>query len=133
MMRIRSAMAAALIGCALSGCAGLEGLEENTLLAPSRARPDLGVRLRVIPPFALPANVRGTRSQLLWVVLVRPGRPAALAGIRPGDILLALDGKPVSGVEDSVGIMQTHRWGDTVVLTILRDDRMQRVPVVLTP
>ncbi len=132
MIRIQRTIAATLIGFALSGCAGL-GLEEKTLLAPSRARPDLGLRLRVTPPGDFPELAFGPRRQILQVVLVRPGRPAALAEIQPGDILLSLDGKPVSGVDDSVGIMQTHQWGDSVMLTILRDGRMKTVPVALTP
>ncbi|MCP4964985.1 MAG: PDZ domain-containing protein [bacterium] len=130
MKRMHSTIAAALIGFTLSGCAGLE---EKTLLEPSRARPDLGLRLRVSPPDEVPEVARGRRSRILRVVLVRADRPAARANIQPGDILLSLDGKPVSGMDDSVGIMQTHQWGDSVILTILRDGRMQTVSVALTP
>ena len=133
MMRIQTIVAVSgmlLIGLTLSGCAGLE---ENTLLMPTRVRPDLGLRLRVSPPDELPEVVRGTRRQILRVILVRPDRPAALAGIQPGDILLSLDGNPVSGVDDSVGIMQARQWGDSVTLTILRSGRIEAIPVALTP
>ena len=129
-MRIQTIVVVILVGLTLSGCAGLE---ENTLLVPTRARPELGLRLRVTPPNEVPHVVPGERSHILRVILVRPGRPAALAGIQPGDILLSLDGKPVSGVDDSVGIMQTHQWGDSVTLTILREGRIEAIPVDLTP
>jgi len=125
---IQATIAAILFGLVLSGCSTLA---ENKLQKPARAHPDLGLRLRVLPPDTLPQDVRGERSQVLRVVLVKPGLSAALAGVETGDILLSIDGNPVSGVNDSVGIMQTHRLGESVIVTILRDGLIHEIPVTL--
>lgn len=128
MNRLQATIVFMLLGLALNGCATLE---EDKLLTPTRVHPDLGLRLRVSPPDELPEDIRGTRNQILRVVLVRPGRPAALAGIETGDILLSLDGKPVTGVDDSVGLMQLRQWDDSVIVTILRDGQILEIPVIL--
>jgi len=52
--------------------------------------------------------------------------PAKDAGIQPGDLLLELDGEPVS--EDKIGgILSRHQPGDTVPALVLRGKK--RVPV----
>ncbi len=63
---------------------------------------------------------------------VTPGSPAAKAGIEPGDIILALNGQPVSGPDDlSVNISETSP-GTTVHLKIARNGQTHDVPVTLT-
>lgn len=117
-----------LFGLVLSGCSILA---ENRLQEPVRAHPNLGLRLRVLTPDNVPEEVRGKRNQVLRVVLVKPGRSAELAGLKAGDFLLSLDGNPVSGVDNSVGILQTHEWGDSIMVTIFRDGRIHEIPVEL--
>ncbi|HLY09147.1 MAG TPA: PDZ domain-containing protein [Planctomycetota bacterium] len=52
--------------------------------------------------------------------------PAKEAGIQPGDLLVELDGEPVS--EDKIGdILSKHQPGDTLPATVLRAKK--RVPV----
>lgn len=53
------------------------------------------------------------------VVIVAPldGSPAQKAGLRPGDIILKVDGQPVTGVEDAVQRI-TGPAGTSVTLTI---------------
>ncbi len=125
---IQTTITTLLLGIVLSGCSTLA---ENKTQRPLRAYPDLGLRLRVSPPDNLPEGMRDERSQVLQVIFVKPGRPAALAGVKAGDTLLSLDGNPVSDVNDSVGIMQTHRVGESVIVTILRDGRTKEIPVAL--
>lgn len=117
-----------LFGLILNGCSTLA---ENKLQTPKRAHPELGVRLRVSAPENLPEDLRGERKQILQVIFIKPGRSADLAGLKANDILLSLDGNPVSGVDDSVGILQTHQWGDSVMVTILRDGQIYEIPVDL--
>jgi len=67
-------------------------------------------------------------------VLVREvgqGTPAAGAGLRPGDVLTKLDGKPLDTVEDLFGQLRQHRPGDKVTITIFRDGREQQVTATL--
>jgi 2-alkenal reductase len=68
---------------------------------------------------------------------IRPGnRMVILAGVPlrvGGDIIVAIDGRPVStGGELRGYIENTKRPGDTVTLTILRDGQRMDVPVTLT-
>jgi membrane-associated protease RseP (regulator of RpoE activity) len=109
----------------------------STLPAPdvsmnSGARPELGMRLRVVPVDSLPASIAEDRANLLKVVSVKEQYSAAQAGIQEGDILLELNEVPVSGMADSVAIVQHHAWGEAVLVTVLRDQSVYRIPVLLS-
>jgi S1-C subfamily serine protease len=77
------------------------------------------------------------------VLGVQPGSPAAAAGLRgskierdqftPGDIIVAVNGKPVASVGDLLGRLDDHRVGETVPLTLLRDGRKTEARVTLQP
>jgi putative serine protease PepD len=78
------------------------------------------------------ANVRGTRNLSgARVDSVIPGQPAARAGLRAGDLITGLDGKPISGSIDLVVAIRTHVPGDTVSLTVLRHGHTRKVTVKL--
>jgi S1-C subfamily serine protease len=67
-------------------------------------------------------------------VLVREvgqGTPAADAGLRPGDVLTKLGGKPLDTVEDLFGQLRQHRPGDQVTIAVFRDGREQQVTATL--
>ena len=53
---------------------------------------------------------------------VTPGSPAEQVGIKPGDLFVRVDGKPVNGWSDWVEYLQ-KRPGETLELTLLRGDR----------
>ena len=82
------AVAQRLLGAALA----------RGLCAPTR--PDRGLRLEAVAdlPDGLAAEVRsaGLRARGLAVVAVDADGPAAQAGVRPGDRVLALDGAPLA-------------------------------------
>ena len=62
------------------------------------------------------------------VVKVVPGSPAEAAGMRAGDVIAAIDGKPVTSAAQLVNRLDEHKVGDTVRLTVQRDGK----PVELT-
>jgi S1-C subfamily serine protease len=77
-------------------------------------------------------------------VIVRAFRngPAAKAGLRPtrrdssgdirlGDIIIAVEDKPVEKANDLFDILETYKIGDNVTLTILRDDEQMKVKATL--
>ena len=78
------------------------------------------------------ANVRGTRNLSgAEVDSVAPGQPAARAGLHAGDLITGLDGKPISGSIDLVVAIRTHVPGDTVLLTVQRHGRTEKLSVKL--
>ena len=65
------------------------------------------------------------------VFRVERGGPAAEAGIRPtrrspfgdflwGDVIVAVDGKPIAGVDDLFTALEAHSIGDQIKLAIIR-------------
>jgi S1-C subfamily serine protease len=70
------------------------------------------------------------RRSAVEVVEIVEGSPAALAGLRPEDIIVALDGTEVRGVDDIQRLMTAERIGETVTATVVRQERELSVPLV---
>ena len=51
------------------------------------------------------------------IVGVVPGAPAAAAGLVPGDVIIAVAGRAVSGPSDIAPIILTHKPGDKITIT----------------
>jgi S1-C subfamily serine protease len=65
------------------------------------------------------------------IIDVRPESPAEKAGLQEGDEVRSIDGDPVANMSSLSARIQLHRPGDTVKLTIVRDDQEQTVDVTL--
>jgi Zn-dependent M28 family amino/carboxypeptidase len=63
---------------------------------------------------------------------VRQGTPADKAGLRPGDILFAFDGKDISNLYDFTYALQAHKAGDEVLVRVLRGSQTIEAKVLLT-
>ena len=57
--------------------------------------------------------------------------PAAEVGLQPGDLIIAIDGKPVEEVEAFIEEMQSRKPGDEVSLTIFREGEEIEIQVTL--
>ena len=64
------------------------------------------------------------------VANVWPGSPAERAGLRVGDRIVAVDGRPIEVPEDQIRVWKLHYPGDSVRLTVLRPG--QSAPLELT-
>ncbi|HLY92976.1 MAG TPA: trypsin-like peptidase domain-containing protein [Candidatus Angelobacter sp.] len=108
-------------------------------------RPELGVRTVPIGPELADEMGLAADSGLL-VVQVVPGSAAERAGIRAGteraylrnipitlggDLIIAVDGQPIEEQQDLSHVMQNHRSGDTVTVTVYRGKRRMDIKVVL--
>lgn len=135
-----------LIGCSLTAClagaliGGVAGGRIGYSIAANEApvarlplpmtpplptwAPDLSE-----PPYRLPP---GSEMRLVArVVSVTPGGPADEAGIRPGDLILAVDDQQIAAGRDLADIIRDYEPGDRVQLTFLRDGREERARVRL--
>jgi serine protease Do len=94
-------------------------------------RGDIGLRPQTITP-TLAAGLSLARDHGVVVADVVPGSAAARVGLRAGDLVLALDGKPMeNGRQLQVGLYR-RLVGDVVTLQILRDGETLEVPVAMT-
>ncbi len=66
------------------------------------------------------------------VISVEPNGPAQRAGIREGDLVIAVDGKGIGSVDDIHHLLTGYRPESTFKLTILRDGTRREIPVVPT-
>jgi serine protease Do len=74
------------------------------------------------------------RATCVEVVDVVEGSPAALAGVRPEDLIIELEGVPVEGVDDLQRLMVGELIGRSVTVRLVREGRafpVQLVPVEL--
>jgi S1-C subfamily serine protease len=64
------------------------------------------------------------------IMTVTEGGPASRAGLRSGDIIVALDGQPVTGADDLIRLLTGERIGRAVEVAVLRLGRRQTFTLV---
>jgi putative serine protease PepD len=62
---------------------------------------------------------------------VRPGTPAARAGLQAGDVVTAIDGRQVRQETTLGSAVDAHKPGDTITLTYLRNGKTRTATVTL--
>jgi S1-C subfamily serine protease len=82
---------------------------------------------RPVPP---DARERWGGESGVEVIEVVPGSPAAVGGLRSGDVVVELDGRRISGVQDVQRLMEDEVIGTRVVVTALREGRERRLTIV---
>ena len=91
-------------------------------------RPLLGIECSEVTSYyqqfyRLPAGIR--------VVSVNAGGPAEQAGLHPGDIILNMDGKRITTLDEMNACLYTHAVGDTSLLTVYRAGKQISISVTL--
>jgi len=83
---------------------------------------------------ALPRRVRLiaglTQESAVMISNVEDGGPAHRAGLKSGDVVLSLDGIPVTGADDLIRLLDAHKIGREVAVDIVR--KSERLSVSLT-
>ena len=72
-------------------------------------------------------QARPAQRRSRWSRSSRAARPA-LAGLRPEDLIVELDGVEVRGVDDIQRLMTAERIGEPVTATVVRQDRELQRP-----
>ncbi|HEV7208527.1 MAG TPA: trypsin-like peptidase domain-containing protein [Mycobacteriales bacterium] len=73
----------------------------------------------------------GAPTSGAYVSKVNAGTPAATAGLTVGDVIVAVDGKPVTSADDLIVLTRQHKVGETVTLTVVRAGTARAVQVML--
>jgi serine protease Do len=69
------------------------------------------------------------RTTGLEVVQLLDGSPAAAAGVRAGDVILSLDGRPIAGVGDLQRALVGELVDRSVAVTLERDGAVEDVDI----
>lgn len=99
--------------------------EAGPMIEQGRPARRKGVTLGIMPDFA--GNIKnGLRADF-----VTPGKPAALGGMKKGDIITAINGKPVNNIQDYMFRMGQLKHGETISVEVLRDGKKEVLLVQL--
>jgi S1-C subfamily serine protease len=104
----------------------------DQLVATGHAvHPYLGIGYGPLTP-ALAVRL-GVSNTINGVVIgqITPGSPAEAAGLQPGDVITAVDGKPLDSESSLAEQLSQHKPGDMVSLTVVRNGQSQNVQVTL--
>jgi serine protease Do len=93
-------------------------------------RGDIGIQVQTVTPI-LASGLKLSRDHGVILADVAPDSPAAWAGLRPGDLVLALDGKTMENGRQLQVALYRRVVGDVASLEILRQDEKLSVPVVI--
>lgn len=84
------------------------------------------------PPSAtLGIDVDGERGEGLAVLRTVRGSPGRLAGLRPRDVLVAVNGQGTRDINELYRVLGRYMPGDVVVLSVRRRDEMLELPTRL--
>lgn len=95
------------------------------------SRGQLGVQIGDVPDEDL-AELGLSKAEGAFVGGVLNGSAAANAGIRPGDVITAFNGRPIVKSSDLPPLVGALKPGTKAQVTIIRSGRKQNLPVVLS-
>ena len=99
----------------------IENLIENGYV---KGRPSLGVVLQA-------ASTINSDKENVYIAEVEKGKAADKAGLKTGDQILKADGKNVTSISDVKEAIDSHKAGDNMSFTILRENETKEIKVKL--
>lgn len=103
----------------------IEELIENGYVS---GRPQIGIGIRDITQYM---SMYYNMPVGIYVVSVSPGSGAEKAGIQSGDVVIKADGKAVTTADELNEVRDTHKVGEKIKLTVVRDGKTIDVDVTL--
>jgi serine protease Do len=102
----------------------------NMLISPEHkvVRGSIGITFQGALSAAVD-RVYGFTSGGVLVNAVTPNGPASKGGVKPGDVIVSIDGKPVKNGDELVADISSRKIGSTVQLGLLRNGQKQTVSV----
>jgi hypothetical protein len=105
---------------------GLACDTDRLLFRESGPKTDAGrVYRRRGPTLGIMPDFQGIVKNGLRADLVTPGKPAALGGMKKGDIIVAIEGKPINNIEDYMYRMSQLKRGQKISVDIMRNNNKQ--------
>jgi len=99
------------------------------LVSGTPRRGFIGVAVQAVE---LPQSQRAAgRERALLVIGITPSGPADSAGVNVGDLILAVDGKPVASPDELLEQLAGRKAGETVVVSTLRGGSPRDVSIVV--
>ena len=96
-----------------------------------RAAAFLGVSTQTVTP-ALAREQSLAANEGALVTRITGGSAASGAGLRVGDVIVRIDGKPVNEASDVQAFVRSRRPGDTVDIVVIRDGEQRTLSATLT-
>jgi len=94
-------------------------IESGPPVEINRAMRRRGVTLGIMPDFA--GNIKnGLRADF-----VTPGKPAAIGGMKKGDIITAINGKTINNIQDYMFRMGQLKHGETINVEVIRNGKKE--------
>jgi hypothetical protein len=97
----------------------LEFKESGPRMEVSRAVRRRGITLGIMP------DVAGVVKNGLRADFVTPGKPAARGGMKNGDIIISIDGKPVKNIQDYMFRLGQLKQGQTISVEVIRNGKTE--------
>ncbi len=111
-------------------------LKDQLMRGEKISHPYLGVQMTTLTPDLAQQNNKDPNSPLsipeingVLVVRVLPDTPAAAAGVRRGDVILQIDGKPVTTAEQLQNMVDNSRVGQVLQFKVQRGNQTQQLAV----
>jgi Do/DeqQ family serine protease len=105
----------------------MDQIEKNGKVSRGYLGAELGnVSQEMAPHLGLKPGQEGA-----YIAKITPGGPGAKAGLQPGDVVTAIDGKAVRSSDDLTMEVISHAPGSTVSLDVVRNGQPTKVNVTL--
>ena len=128
---VNTAMIMPAQGICFAIAANTAGFVMGKLIHEGRIRRSyLGVAGQNVPLHRRVVRFHGLSAESgVFVVSVEPNSPAARAGVREGDLIVAYGEKTIAGVDDLHRMLTEEQAGVGATLTVIRDLKLQTLQV----